>query len=348
VDEPAAGDPGATTPPPDESVDAAAPSPWARPEAQAAPWALPDAPAEGASSPGAAAFSGTTHTTPVEPVVGPPAPLLGALRPMTVGDTLDGAFALFRSRPRAVLGIAALFIVPLQFLGAYLQRNAFGAGDFSEAFSDPSVGFANANTGMSTTSSLGPFVVLILMGLVLSFICGTYAQMLAAWYGGSDISTRAAITKTLRQAWPLIAGWFLVHLVAVPASCTGIGGYLIAPFYLVLAPAIAIERVGPIDGIKRAWFVGTKRYGVALLVALGSGVVATLLSYALSTLPTAVAVLLGDDLGWLLVAVGNSLAGILAAVAVAGATSLFYFDSRVRLEGLDLVLTAADVFPRDR
>jgi hypothetical protein len=266
---------------------------------------------------------------------------------MTVGDVLDGAFALFRSRPRAVLGIAAVFIVPLQFLGAYLQRNVFGGGDFSEALGDPSVGLANSNRGLSAGTSAGTFIVLILMGLALSFICATYAKMLAAWFSGGDISTGDALRATFRQAWPISAAWFLVHLIAVVASCTLVGGYLIAPFYLVLAPAIAVERIGPIDGIKRAWFVGTKRYGVALLVSLGSGVVATLLSYALSLLPTLVATALGDDLGWLLVAVGNSLAGIMAAITVAGATALFYFDSRVRLEGLDLVLAAADVLPRD-
>jgi hypothetical protein len=265
---------------------------------------------------------------------------------MTAGDTIDGAFALLRARPRAVLGIAALFVVPLQFIGAFVQRDVLGDSGVDQVVGDPSVTFGSSG-GTSAAGTIGGFIVAIGMGLVLTFICGAYVRMLAAWYGDQDITGGEALKGSLRVAPSQVAAWFLVHLVAVPVSCTLIGGIFLTPLYLVLAPAIAIERLGPIEGIRRAWHFGTTRYWAAFLVALLSGLAATLLSQAMSTGLVLLGVATAGSFGWLFVAVGSSLASILGAVAVAGATALFYLESRVRTEGLDLVLAATDAFPSD-
>jgi hypothetical protein len=328
--------------PPDE------PAPWAAPE-QPAPWAAPDEAVPGAAPQVPSPSDGTSTAVAVAAPsadLGTPDPLPPTLRPLTTGDALDGAFALLRARPRAVLGIAALFVVPLQLVGAFLQRDLLRDEGAQSVVGDSSVQFGSSSPG-SAGNTLGTFVVAIGMGLALTFICAAYSKMLAAWYGGTAITTREAITGSVKQAPSQLAGWFLVHLVAVPAACTGIGGFFLTPLYLVLAPVIAVERLGPIDGIRRAWFFGTKRYWGAFLVALLSGLAATLLSQAASAGLTVIGALLGEW-GWLLLALGNSLAAIIGAVAVAGATALFYLEARVRLEGLDLVLASADAFPSDR
>ena len=265
---------------------------------------------------------------------------------MTTGDAIDGAFALLRARPRAVLGIAALFVVPLQFVGAYVQRNVLGDAGVDQVVGDPSVTLGSGGTSAGAT--IGGFVVAIGMGLALTFICGAYARMLAGWYGGSEVTGGEALKGSLRLAPSQAAGWFLVHLVAVPVSCTLVGGIFLTPLYLVLAPAIAVERLGPIDGIRRAWSIGTKRYWPAFLVALLSGLAATLLNQAMSTGLVVLGIAAAESFGWLLVAVGGSLGSIRGAVAVAGATALFYPEARVRTEGLDLVLGATDAFTSDR
>jgi hypothetical protein len=268
------------------------------------------------------------------------------LRPLTAGDTIDGAFALLRARPRAVLGVAALFVVPLQLLGAFISRDVLGDNGVQEVVGDPSVTFGNSSGGSAGTT-LASFVVAVGMGLALTFICATYARMLSAWYGDRSITTGEALKGALSQSPSQVAAWFLVHLVAVPVSCTLVGGIFLTPLYLVLAPAISVERLGPIDGIRRAWFFGTKRYVGALLVGLLSGLAATLLSQAASFGLTALGLTAAGSFGWLLVALGNSLAAIIGAVAVAGATALFYLEARVRLEGLDLVLASTTAFPSD-
>ena len=47
---------------------------------------------------------------------------------MGLGDILDGAFKLFRANARSVLLIAAMFVVPIQLVAAFVRRNAYGGG----------------------------------------------------------------------------------------------------------------------------------------------------------------------------------------------------------------------------
>src|SRR6201988_824324 len=51
------------------------------------------------------------------PVVTPPAPI----GPMTLSDILDGAYTVIKRRPRAVIGSAAVVIIPIQVLSVWLQ-----------------------------------------------------------------------------------------------------------------------------------------------------------------------------------------------------------------------------------
>ena len=46
---------------------------------------------------------------------------------MTVPDILDGGFAILRRAPATIIGLTAVFVVPVQALGAWLDRGAEGA-----------------------------------------------------------------------------------------------------------------------------------------------------------------------------------------------------------------------------
>ena len=45
---------------------------------------------------------------------------------MTVSDILDGGFAIMKRAPATVIGLTAVFVVPVQALGAWLNRGAEG------------------------------------------------------------------------------------------------------------------------------------------------------------------------------------------------------------------------------
>jgi hypothetical protein len=77
-----------------------------------------------------------------------------------------------------------------------------------------------------------------------------------------------------------------------------------------------------------------------------SGLVATLFGYALGIVPTVLSLLVGTDgFGWLLTAAAGVLTSLITMPVVAGTTVLIYLDLRVRTEGLDLELEAAEAFP---
>ena len=81
-------------------------------------------------------------------------------------------------------------------------------------------------------------------------------------------------------------------------------------------------------------------------LSLLSGLVAYLFSQALGLLPTVLTLFIGTDgIGWVLLAAGGVLTSLITMPVVAGATVLIYLDLRVRTEGLDLELQAAEVFP---
>lgn len=282
---------------------------------------------------------------PVPPPAGadpaaPPDPLPVPLRPMTTGDAIDGAFALLHARPKLVIGIAALFVLPWHVLNAFLQRDVLGGNGIGAVINDP----ASFQSGTSTgTADLGwSLVAAIAASIALSFVTGAYARVLAAWYAGGSITWQQAVLASLRRAWPLVAAWVVVHLAELPGIIgLGFGQYLIGALFLVVAPAIVVEDLGPVAGLRRAWRIGTRRWWPAVLLVFGSGLVANLLAQALNAIPSTLALIVGLDLGWIILAVGGTFATLLTTAGVAGATALYYLDARVRLEGLDLELGIA-------
>ena len=95
-----------------------------------------DGPIDGPAAPGPAGQDDESAALPVP------------LRPMTMGDLLDGGFNVLRAEARTVLALAAVFIVPVQMLVAFLNRNALEDLDrlLEETF---------ANTGTSPSTTIG-------------------------------------------------------------------------------------------------------------------------------------------------------------------------------------------------
>src|SRR5437762_4971579 len=113
-----------------------APRGWAPPDD--AGWAPPDAPPPAPPLPGPPPGYGPSPGYGPPPRYGPPpgygrAPALPKggsartgplpLHPMTLSDVLDGAFKLLKANARTVLTVTAVFVVPIQLIAAYLQRD---------------------------------------------------------------------------------------------------------------------------------------------------------------------------------------------------------------------------------
>ena len=61
------------------------------------------------------------------------------MRPQGLLDILDGGFAVIRGRPGLILGISAVFVMPLAVLSGYLQRDLLDGESLFDVLGDPSV-----------------------------------------------------------------------------------------------------------------------------------------------------------------------------------------------------------------
>jgi hypothetical protein len=267
--------------------------------------------------------------------VAPPVPL----GPMTVSGILDGSFAVIKRRPRAVLASVALIIVPVQVLSVYLQRSAL-VFDAETVFA----GSATTLPGLGS-SALGPALFAgVVHSLSLFFVGGVVATFVSGWYAGSDPSAGEAVRASLRRAWPFVAAWFLLTPLKIVSVACFLPVFVTVTFFALTAPAIVIEGLGPLAGIRRSAQLVVRRFWFCLGIVVLSALVQQILELVFTVIPTFVAVLLPDPLDWILLAVGQSGASLLTTTAVVAASVLLYVDVRIRTEGLDLDLRARRAF----
>ncbi len=275
-----------------------------------------------------------------------PRPGIPRLGPMTVPDVLDGAFSILKAAPATIIGFTAVFAVPVQILGAWLQRDLLGGDSLLVLFEDTDTSLLGVDD--SGFGDLWAQMVLFFgPALALVFVAAGLVRLVGAWQVGNDLSLGELLRGSLPLAWPLLASWLLVHLAeAVGMLLCGIPALAVMTVFLVTAPVIGAERLGPIAAMRRSYRLVNRRFWPVMGLALLSGLVATFFGYALGFVPTVLSLLLGTDgLGWLLSAAAGVLTALITMPVVAGTTVLIYLDLRVRTEGLDLELEAAQAFP---
>jgi hypothetical protein len=267
---------------------------------------------------------------------------------MTVADVLDGSFAIVKARPARILGITALFVVPVHLAAAYLQRNALGGSGVLDLLNseDPAV-IADANRSSGGEVAAG-ILVWVIPALALTFVAAALARLVGAWTAGHDLSTGELLRTVRRHAWALFASFLIVHVAEVVslAACY-VGLVFVMPLFAVTAPAIGAEGLGPIKAVKRAMSLASRRYWPVLGVAWLIGITAFLLSIALGGLPEVLVSVFGYDLTWPLLAAGNVLGAVISTPFVAAATVLLYLDLRIRTEGLDIEMSARELLDAD-
>ncbi len=260
-----------------------------------------------------------------------------ALRPMTVADVLDGAFAVIKARPRKILGLTAGFVVPISLAAAYVRRDAVGI-----FFSDDGRLSGDSPTGgpdLATTIAL-----LIVPSIALVCVSAALAHLVSGWSVGRDAPVREMLGVVGRRWWPLLASFVVVHLAEIGGAfgCY-IGALFVVPLFVPVAPIIGTEGASAGEALRRSVRLVRARYWPVMGLAVLMGVVSLLLGQALASLPRAIA--LGLE-SWPLLALGSILSQVVTTPFVAAATVLLYLDLRVRTEGLDLEIAARETLDR--
>jgi hypothetical protein len=269
------------------------------------------------------------------PQVAPPAPV----GPMTVSDILDGSYTVIRRRPRAVIGAVAVVVVPVQVLSVWL-RSTSSAPEQSSPYD------AVLTLGSSTSLAL-TLLIAAIASLSLFFVGGVISSFVGAWYAGRDITGREALRRSIGRAGPFLVAWaVLMPLKVVSYAFCFLPLAVTVTFFALTAPAITLENVGPFAGIKRSAQLIARRFWPSLGIVLLAGLIETVSQLSLSAIPLIISALVPGPADWIVLAVGNAGAALIATTALVAVSVLLYVDLRARTEGLDLELRAVDAFER--
>jgi hypothetical protein len=267
-----------------------------------------------------------------------------ALRPLSLGEILDRTFSLYRRHFVLFVGITA--IPHLLVLGMNLWQTIF--------MKVPQIA-TKGPLGMPVHRTAEPTGVMALglawgiVAVVIYLIAYLFSQG-GTIYAVSELylGRTATVESSLRRVWGQLASLFGVILL----NGLAVGGafiFLIIPGIYVACrlitciPAALLEDLGARESLERSFFLTKDNAGRAFLIYL----LYFFLTYAAALLiggPLGVAIALhGKDPNTLRILtaalqVSSFLVGILIGPILLIATSLFYYDLRVRKEAFDLQL----------
>lgn len=358
-----------------DPVSQSAPEPWQPPgtwQPSAQGWNQ-QYPAPG-PVPGPAGSPGQFYP-PAPRYQAPPKPGVIPLRPLGLGEILDGAFQACRRNPLATFGIAILLQAVVALVIVFLFGNLASSLEVLDS-ADPS--------RESVISAMAGFGVFASVSGVVSAVALLFLQgILVIPVARSVINQRTSFGQAWRLSRPRLLpllGFGLLSfaaivvglLLVVGISALAIAGLgtdsalLIVPLALgafavlvwvgikvVVAPAaLMLEGTGPWTSIKRSWTLTRgnwwRTFGIVLLmsviVSVISSVIATPLTFAVSLLIgfSSSASATTDVLDSLpILAATQAITALFTAVGYAfqaGVTALLYVDLRIRREGFDVVL----------
>jgi len=256
------------------------------------------------------------------------------LHPMGVGETLDAAFKLYRSAWKIFVGAAAIILVPLNFIQAFLTRSNLGA-------------VFNVNEPRATPSDsvLGATAIFFIVTLLLvnPFLTALYARATSELYLG----TKPELNDALRFARSKIGS---ILLISILTGLAVFGGFilLVIPgiiFFVRFAfanAAMVVEDERGREAMGRSWRLAKghfwRLFGTLFLITIITTFVTGAIGLPLSLAANAI-----GPSGWPLAAIGSSVASVIARPLVVIVVVVLYFDLRIRKEGFDITLMIDDL-----
>jgi hypothetical protein len=306
-----------------------------------------------------------------------PRPGIIPLRPLGVGEILDGAFTAIRRYPRSTIGLASVVMLVVTVVQVVTQWWLLsGVSTPSDTASASEVGdyFARVGAFAIVGLLLTQVAVLILSGMITAVIgdavLGRPASIGDAWARFRPLLGRL-IGVSLLTFLIVVVVMFVAVLPGLLALLAGAGGGAVALLViggiagivaavwlfmaLSLAPAVVVlERQGVLTSMRRSralvrgsWW---RVFGILVLAGLIASVVSGIISVPFALAGGGLGTFGRDstDVTFSALVVGG-IGRLIAAAVVrpfnAGILALLYIDRRMRAEALDVALTRAAAAP---
>ncbi|MFD5202707.1 hypothetical protein ACFWM7_21745 [Streptomyces sp. NPDC058375] len=315
----------------------------------------------------------------------PPAAKPGVipLRPLSLGEILDGSVSALRAHWRTALGFSLAVSVVTQIAVVLLQRYVLPEPTSVDPNATGSEALRQAtDSARSTLLSLAPASLLSMIATL--FTASVVTVVISRSVLGRPTTLSDSWAEARPRVLPLLGLTVLVSVIMVAIMAVGIGpGLLLGSeagaalaflgfaaacvvmlwlnvSFALAAPALMLERQSIVAALRRsaklvrgAWW---RTFGILALTYL----LTFLLTFLVSIPFTAIAVIAdgteASDLfgsttpsfGWsflIVTGIGEVIVSTLIYPFVAGVMALLYMDQRIRREALDLDLARAAGLP---
>ncbi|CAM5509420.1 hypothetical protein STANM337S_03819 [Streptomyces tanashiensis] len=315
----------------------------------------------------------------------PPAAKPGVipLRPLGMGEVLDGAVKTLRSYWRTVLAITVTVAVISQIADILAQKYLVPAAPEVNADATPAEQLEQSlDSAQASLIGLGPALLVTMMASLVSAalltvvisraVLGRPVSLGSAWQEARPrllqllgLTLLLAAMSVAIMSVGLVPGLLIGGAAGVALTVVGGLGAIVAVVWLMIrfnlaSPALMLERRGVVQSLKRSaklvqgsWW---RIFGITLLTQLLIFLFAMIIAIPFTIIGIAVdgegfsGLLSGTatTFGWpflIVTGIGGVITSAVTYPISAGVTVLLYVDQRIRREALDLELARAAGLP---
>lgn len=312
------------------------------------------------------------------PGPGAPKPGIVPLRPLGLGELLDGAFTGIRRNPRATLGLAAI----LMTIAAVAQAvvSFYLVGQTTSLAAQPTQAITSDELYRLLSQTLGTLSISILVQIIsTTVLTGMLTTVFGSAVLGRPISMAQAWRAVRPRLWRLLGVTLLTTVIMLGVVAVGVAipvGLAVAGaptvlwavaavicavlvicasvfcfvVFTVCTPAVMLEDTGVLASVRRSYRLTIRSFWRVLLIMVLTELIVIVVGgvlqtpFSLGQLP----MMLSDDpstgqqlLSVVLSTIGAIISTTITMPFVAGVGALLYVDLRMRREGLDLQLRTA-------
>jgi hypothetical protein len=255
-----------------------------------------------------------------------------ALRPRSTTEIIDASVSLLRQHYLELVTATALFSIPLLILGV-MPGNVMAAPNFQTPFVMPLAPRAMGGTLLLT------LVVALILGPLAT---ATTVVIVSDNYLGREVTIGSAIARAFSRIVAVaITGILQGIAVGIGFLLFIIPGFFCIAWFFSAVNIVMVEGKGPMDALSRGHFLAKgsvgRILGTLLLCFLLVAVVNAVIRLILVALVGVV------HLGGVPAVVIAQLGSIFVYPFFTVASTVLYFDLRIRKEGLDLEVMAKEL-----